>query len=113
AEYVHVVRSVAAAAVAHQEFSFDDVEDMRLAVDEACAYLLALRPTPTQLRTSISGSNGRIEIEMSADAPAQLPPKGDAQQSMMWNILAALTDDARVGESDTGPSIVLTKQRRS
>jgi serine/threonine-protein kinase RsbW len=109
-DFVHVLRSVMAAVAAQLDFSFDDIEDMRLAVDEACAYLLGIRADVSTLNMRILRENGTLEVVTSIDAGGSNLPPADAQQTVMWHILAALTDEARFEDTGGGPGIRLTKR---
>ena len=74
AEHVHLLRTVTGAVAAHLALSLDDVDDLRLAVDEACARLLALPGEPRTLRLDLRPMRGRIEVVLGVDATATWPP---------------------------------------
>ncbi len=42
--YLAVLRTATAGLAARLQFTLDEIEDLRIAVDEACAMLLACRP---------------------------------------------------------------------
>ena len=110
ADYVHVLRSVIASVAAKLDFSYDDIEDLRLAVDEACAYLLGLRDTPTVLTLSITPSDGSVDVLASVDGAVSVEAATGQQANMMWHLLAALTDEARMDEQSGQPGIRFTKR---
>src|SRR5437870_13851693 len=86
ADYVHVLRSVIASVAAKLNFSYDDIEDLRLAVDEACAYLLGLRDAPTVLTLSITPGDGTVDVVASVEGP-EGPDRAPSQQAnMMWSL---------------------------
>lgn len=108
-EFVHILRSVTASVAARLDFPFDVIEDLRLAVDEACAQLLAIRPPASSLDISISTTGQTIEIVASADSqPRQWPPPG-AQDGLAWKVLGVLIDEVKFETSDNGPSLILKK----
>jgi serine/threonine-protein kinase RsbW len=111
ANYVHVVRSLVAAVAARENLSVDDIEDLRLALGEACAYLLGIsaEEPAAELSLRIDRQPGRLDVRTSVDSENRRPPKADPQQTVMWHILAALADEARLEETPTGPAIHLTK----
>ena len=112
-DYVHVLRSVIASVAAKLDFSYDDIEDLRLAVDEACAYLIGLREGPTELGLTITPSDRSVEVLAWVDgAEAPLRAQG-LQTSMVWHLLGALTDEARSEESGGHPGIRFTKRARA
>ena len=110
ADYVHVLRSVIASVAAKLDFSYDDIEDLRLAVDEACAYLLGLRDGPTALSLTITPSGRTVDVLASVDG-AEAAGRGEGlQANMVWHLLGALTDEARFEESGGHPGIRFTKR---
>jgi serine/threonine-protein kinase RsbW len=46
AEYISIARLAAAAIAAHQGFTFDEIEDLKIAVSEACTASIAAPNTP-------------------------------------------------------------------
>jgi serine/threonine-protein kinase RsbW len=111
-EYVHVLRKVAAGVAANLDLTFDDIEDLRLAVDEACAYLLSGGGTPEHLQATISAKGSSLEILASVTGNGNGRVRTDGHASVMWHILGALTDEARVEDVDGHPAIRLLKHIR-
>ena len=109
ADYVHVLRSVVASVAAKLDFSYDDIEDLRLAVDEACAYLLGLRDGPHVLTLSITPQNHTVDVLASVDGVGTAEQPHGAQSSMVWHLLGALTDEARFEEMSGQPGIRFKK----
>ena len=109
AEFVHVLRSVIAAVAGHLPLSLDDVDDLRLAVDEACARLLALPGKASTFRLLICPYAGRVEMVLTVDGTATWPP-GGLQDSLSWRILSALADDLRFEMWNGAPSIRIVKR---
>lgn len=107
-DYVHIVRSVIAGAAAKASLGVDEIEDVRLAVDEACAHLLSLAPGATTLTVDIREGEGMLELLASVDA--EVTTNGDENRSITWHILSALTDEARLEPSPGGTGIRMTKQ---
>jgi serine/threonine-protein kinase RsbW len=109
-EYVHVLRSVAAGVAASLDLTFDDIEDLRLAVDEACAYLLAGGGEAGSLEARITSGGPSLEIVARLDGVSTNGRHTEAAHaSVMWHILGALTDEARLEDIDGMPAIRLTK----
>jgi serine/threonine-protein kinase RsbW len=113
ADYVHVLRSVIASVAAKLDFSYDDIEDLRLAVDEACAYLIGLREGPTELSLTITPSGQTVEVLAWVDGAEPSEPPQGLQTTMVWHLLGALTDEARSEESGGHPGIRFTKRARA
>src|SRR2546421_12657631 len=87
ADYVHVLRSVIASVAAKLDFSYDDIEDLRLAVDETCAYLLGLRDAPTVLTLLITPSSHTVDVLASVDGTEAVDRATGLQANMVWHLL--------------------------
>src|SRR5262245_64044888 len=75
ATYLGVVRTATAGLAARLSFTFDEIEDLRIAVDEACVMVLSLpRPTPADLATLTC----RFEVLPDALAVTVSAPVDDA-----------------------------------
>jgi serine/threonine-protein kinase RsbW len=111
-EFVHVFRSVIASIAARADFTFDEIDDLRLAVDEAFAQLLTIPGAATSLSMVVrSLDGGGVEVLASIDAEdAAWPPEG-AERTLTWQVLSALADEARFETSDGHPAMRLTKRR--
>ena len=110
AGYVHVLRAVTASVAARLPIPFDGVEDLRLAVDEACAWLLARGRSASGMTLRLRPLDDRLEAEVSIDAADGPWPPADLQQSLPWKILSALVDTLSVDTDGGRPSIRMTKR---
>jgi serine/threonine-protein kinase RsbW len=110
AGYVHILRAVTASVAARLPISIDGVEDLRLAVDEACAWLLARGRSESGMTLRLRPLDDRLEAEVSIDAVDGPWPPPDLQQSLPWKILSALVDTLSVDTDVGSPSIRLTKR---
>ena len=110
-DYVHVLRQVTAGVAARLRFSYDEIEDLRLAIGEACAYLLGVRPSATALTLLVTSDEptARIEAVTIATGSDSTPGEGSPQEGIIWHILGALTDDAHFEQLPEGPGIRFTK----
>jgi serine/threonine-protein kinase RsbW len=87
--YLSVVRTATAGLAARLSFTFDEIEDLRIAVDEACVMLLSL-PGPTPADTATLTCRFRVlddvlavTVSARVDEKAVLP----ADQSFAWQVL--------------------------
>lgn len=86
-EFVSLARTVVANAAAHLKMTFDQVDDLRLAADEAVSQLIQL-PGASTLNLQIQLSQDSIEIRSWVDAqPTDWPP-AELDGSLTWQILA-------------------------
>jgi serine/threonine-protein kinase RsbW len=109
-ELVHVLRSVTTAVLGRLPLSLEDIDDLRLAVDEACAGLLSLPGEPRTFRMDVRTLPGRVELVVGADAAASWPPTG-LEGTLSWRILGVLADDVRFELWDGSPPAIRIVKR--
>jgi serine/threonine-protein kinase RsbW len=107
--YLSVLRTAAAGLAARLDFTLDEIEDLRIAIDEACAMLLnqAIPGTDLECVFELGGDQVTITVSVTA-AEVALPPR----HTWAWTVLEALagTVDSRIEDGDR-VSIVLAKRR--
>jgi serine/threonine-protein kinase RsbW len=108
--YVSTLRLTAASLAARCDLTIDDIEDLRLAVDEACALLLphATRDTPLEARFVLA--TGLLEVETSVDTADGAEPD---RSGFAWTVLGALATSVDVRKDPGRLSIVVTKTREA
>jgi serine/threonine-protein kinase RsbW len=90
--YVAVLRMTTAGLAARLDFTLDDIEDLRMAVGEACALVLEHSDPEGDLHATFDLSDGSIRVAVSADSASDTDPDED---SFGWQVLTALTSDVR------------------
>jgi serine/threonine-protein kinase RsbW len=107
--YLSVLRTATAGLAARLDFTLDEIEDLRIAVDEACAMLLSQAEAGTTLECDFTLSRNTMTIAVSAQMPGGKPP---AKDTFAWTVLSALAGsvDSRTGPGDL-VTIVLRKTR--
>jgi serine/threonine-protein kinase RsbW len=117
-EYLRLVRLTAAGLASRLGFTFDEVEDLRIAVDELCFHLLgdgpdALDPGPSgDARTmdlTYSAGSDFIAITGTTGLTGQAPEPSELSEQ----ILDALVDEHEVSGGDGIITFRLKKQRES
>jgi serine/threonine-protein kinase RsbW len=107
--YLSVLRTATAGLAARLDFTLDEIEDLRIAVDEACAMLLS---------QAIPGTNLECDFELGSDlmtivvSVVAAQPRKPATDTFAWTVLSALAGDvdSRLGPGDR-VGIVLRKRR--
>jgi serine/threonine-protein kinase RsbW len=109
--YLSVLRTATAGLAARLDFTLDDIEDMRIAVDEACAMLLSQAIPGSSLECSFALSDDDMTISVSVPCLNPRPPSGE---TFAWTVLSALAGavEAQVGPGDR-LAIVMRKSRPS
>jgi serine/threonine-protein kinase RsbW len=109
--YLSVLRTATAGLAARLDFTLDEIEDLRIAVDEACAMLLSQAVPGASLECEFTLGHDVMTIAVSATC---LAPQQPATDTFAWTVLTALAGsvDAHVGPGDL-LTIVLRKTRES
>jgi serine/threonine-protein kinase RsbW len=107
--YLSVLRTATAGLAARLDFTIDEIEDLRIAVDEACAMLLAQVVPDARLRCRFSLSTGSLLVAVSAPTrEGQVP----ARDTFAWTVLSALADSVTASvDDDRTVTIELHKRR--
>lgn len=106
AGYLALLRTAAAAVAARNGLTLDEIDDVRLAVEEAAAALL--RCQPDEIALTIRSDHGEVELDVAA---ALTRPIDLEQGSLGWMILAALANSLDHDLTDGVTTIRLTKRR--
>ena len=109
--YLSVLRTATAGLAARLDFTLDEIEDLRIAVDEACAMLLSQAIPGTSLECAFDLGEQEMTITVSVTSAE---PRIPAKDTFAWTVLSALagTVDSRLGPDDQ-VSIVLRKRREN
>lgn len=108
-DYVRLLRAVTAGLAARLEFTYDRIEDLRLAVSEACATLLALPWDAEILVLRLFATDSRITAVVCSDADpgADAWPPVEPERTLAWRVLSGLTDTATFEVGEEGPAVRL------
>jgi len=108
--YLGVLRTATAGLAARLHFALDEIEDLRIAVDEACTMLLAVTTPGAELDCRFAVTEDALTVEVSTPAvrDARLP----AESSFAWKVLTALTTSA-TADLSAGRATIRLLTRRS
>jgi serine/threonine-protein kinase RsbW len=106
--YLAVVRTTTATLAARNDFVLDDVEDLRIAADEACAMLLADALPGTSLTCEFAIGADSLAMSVTARVAGGREPDRD---SFSWTVLNALADELTSRTDGENVTLVLTKRR--
>ena len=109
--YVNLIRAVTASVASRVPLSFDAIEDLKLAVDEGCARLLAVSRAATRLQLRLTISDEGLEAAVSIDAEAGPWPPPNIEETFSWRVLSALVDTVALDLDAGAPSVRMTKSR--
>ncbi|REE98824.1 anti-sigma factor [Thermomonospora umbrina] len=107
--YLSVLRTATAGLAARLDFTLDEIEDLRIAVDEACAMLLAQAVPGTDLECQFELTGEAMRIAVSVLTVDGVEPSRD---TFAWTVLSSLAGDvdSRVGADDR-VTVMLQKRR--
>jgi serine/threonine-protein kinase RsbW len=105
--YLALVRTVVASIAAAADFSVDDIEDLRMAADEAAALLMTGAHPSAVLNLTIDVQEDGLAITVSA------PSRGVtiSTDSFAWTVLSTLADTAEHTTQGETTTIAVTKGR--
>src|SRR5215471_20338537 len=86
--YVSVLRTMTAGLAARLDFTVDDIEDLRIAVGEACALVLPEATPGSDLDAEFRLNSGVLTITVSV--PTDGPREAD-YESFAWQVLNTLS----------------------
>ncbi len=95
--YVSVLRTTTAGLAARLDFTIDDIEDLRIAVGEACAMVLPEADAGSDLVGQFHLHPGELTVSVAVTAAAPSAPDYD---SFAWQVLTTLAHAATVGTSE-------------
>ena len=106
--YLSVLRTATAGLAARLDFTLDEIEDLRIAVDEACALLLpdAVPGEPLTCRFVLDAD--QLEIAVLAHSSTGRTPGRD---SFAWTVLSALAGEVEADATDGVVRLTLRKRR--
>jgi serine/threonine-protein kinase RsbW len=108
--YLSVLRTATAGLAARLDFTLDEIEDLRIAVDEACALLLNDVPEHAELNCTFSLSPEALSVTVTAPTRTGKLPR---RHTFAWTVLTALAGEVDAKISDEGLLSIYMLKRRS
>ena len=93
-----VARAAATGLAAQLQFTYEEIDDLRIAVDEACTQLLARRGSATTLNVAYHLAEAELRVDVSIEAADRGDPL--ERDTFAWQILSAMTDEVREQSED-------------
>jgi serine/threonine-protein kinase RsbW len=89
--YVSVLRTMTAGLAARLDFTVDDIEDLRIAIGEACALVLPEAIDGGDLVAEFRQSPGTLTISVEVETAGRAEPD---YESFAWQVLTTLAAQA-------------------
>ena len=88
--YLSVLRTATAGLASRLDFTIDDIEDLRIAVDEACAMLLTQAVPGADLDCTFELTSSGIRVDVSV---LTLDGQEPSRDTFAWTVLTALAGE--------------------
>lgn len=108
ASFLAVLRTAIGGFAARDSFTLDQVDDLRMAVEEVAVQLLR-HSSGEHLVMEVTATDSGIEVRLHAQVEGDEPVVD--QSSFSWTILWALADDIQVESWQGNATVVLRKNR--
>ena len=107
--YLSVLRTATAGLAARLDFTLDEIEDLRIAVDEACAMLLTQAVPGADLECEFSLDTTLMRVAVSV---LTLDGQEPSRDTFAWTVLSALAGEVdSASDVDNRVTITLLKRR--
>lgn len=106
--FLSVLRTATAGLAARLDFTLDDIEDLRIAVDEACAMVLPQARPASDLNCAFFLGDNSLTVAVSAECDS---PRQPSRDGFAWTVLAALTTGLEAAVH--GDTLTVTLSRSS
>ncbi len=106
--YLSVLRTATASLASRLDFTIDDIEDLRIAVDEACAMLLTQARAGADLECTFELTTDAIRVDVSV---LTLDGREPARDTFAWTVLTALAGEVD-SSVDADGRVTLTLNKR-
>ncbi|HEY2298462.1 MAG TPA: ATP-binding protein [Jatrophihabitans sp.] len=110
--YVATLRLTATSLAARCELTVDDIDDLGLAVDEACSLLLPHAEAHSAIRARFLLVTGALTVTTSVHAPDASAATPD-RSGFAWSVLSALASHVEVTGEGDDLTITVTKRREN
>lgn len=105
--YLSVLRMTSAGLAARLDLPLDEVEDLRIAVDEAASLVIADKRPGDELEATFELAPGLLVVQVRGPA-RHLPERG----SVAWAVLEALAGEVRSACDGSGSVVTLRHESR-
>jgi len=107
--YLSVLRTATASLASRLDFTIDDIEDLRIAVDEACAMLLVQAVPGADLECSFELTDDTVSVSVTVPT---LDGEQPSRDTFAWTVLTALAGEVDSSvDADRRVTLALRKRR--
>jgi serine/threonine-protein kinase RsbW len=107
-EFLHILRQLAGGVSATLPLTIDDIDDLKLAVDEAASSILTRLQGSSEITLALDTDDDGLRATISSDASIDRWPGAELLGSLAWKVIAGLIPEASAERDGNGrPAIVL------
>jgi serine/threonine-protein kinase RsbW len=103
--YVSVLRTMTAGLAARLDFTVDDIEDLRIAVGEACALVLPQATPGGDLEAEFRQASGSLTVSVRVATESRAEPD---YESFAWQVLSTLATEASADADEHHLAVTFT-----
>jgi serine/threonine-protein kinase RsbW len=108
--YLQVVRLIASGLSTRLGFTIDEIEDLKIAVDELCAYLTGTQGRDGTLHIDFTIDGAMLRIEGRGEFLSGIKVRTDLTE-LSQMILSTVVDGASLQQTDGTPTFSLSKTK--
>jgi serine/threonine-protein kinase RsbW len=108
--YLSVLRTATASLASRLDFTIDDIEDLRIAVDEACAMLLAQAVAGAELECAFTIEAGAIAVAVKVPT---IDGEAPSRDTFAWTVLTALAGEVDASVDANRVVTISLRKRKS
>ncbi len=112
AQYLHLLRAVISSVAARMNLTFDELDDLQIAADEAGSFMLAAKLDSPPDYLNVGAAQGSVSAEMWMEGNTKQWPPDGATKGLAWTVITALTNDAEFHRREGWPAISFSKTVR-
>jgi anti-sigma regulatory factor (Ser/Thr protein kinase) len=106
---VQLLRTIVAGVGARVGMTYDSIDDLRLAAQEAVGQIMLVTGSNGSISMSVETSERGLELRLSTDRVIGAWPPPGIEGSLAWTILSTLVSDVSLGGEDGAASVRLVK----
>jgi len=111
-EYLRLARMTAAGLASRMGFTYDEVEDLRIAIDEVCFSMVGTHGRSGTITVHYTLDDGELAVEGTGHFSDGLGNE-PVVTALSKQILSAVVDECELSAGEEGPRFRLIKRHRS
>ncbi len=110
-EFLALLRTVTGGVATRMQLPIDAIDDLRLAVDEAVAFLLTTDRSATRVEMRLDPTDTALTATIGMDSSIERWPPAGYQETLPWQVISGLTEGASVTRSEDGTPVIRFAKR--